>query len=67
MYILTHKGMIENKLLTYRLLKYGCHPCEITHGLWKHDTIPVTALLTVDDFGVKYVGKGHVTRLVDAY
>ena len=34
--------------------------------MWKHDTRPATFALTVDDFGVKCVGKEHAEHLRDA-
>ena len=33
-------------------------------GLWKHRTRPIQFCLTVDDFGVKYVGKEHAEHLL---
>ena len=36
------------------------------HGLLNNNNILVLFLLTVKDFGVKNVGKGHVKHLVDA-
>jgi hypothetical protein len=36
-----------------------------THGLWKHDTCPISFLLVVDDFGVKYVGREHAEHLME--
>jgi len=35
-------------------------------GLWKHTTRPVQFTLTVDDFGVKYVGQEHAQHLIAA-
>ena len=57
--------MISKEKLTERIAKHGYRPCELTPSLWKHDTIPVTFFLTVDNFGMKYVGNEHVTHLVD--
>ena len=57
--------MIENKLLVERLSNHWYWPHDLTLGLWKHDVIPVTYFLTVDDFGVKYVEKEHVTHIVE--
>jgi hypothetical protein len=36
-----------------------------THGLWKHDTRPISFSLVVDDFGVKYVGREHAEHLME--
>jgi hypothetical protein len=35
-----------------------------THGLWTHDTRPISFSLVVDDFGVKYVGREHAEHLM---
>jgi hypothetical protein len=34
-----------------------------THGLWTHDTRPISFSLVVDDFGVKYVSREHAEHL----
>jgi hypothetical protein len=34
------------------------------HGLWTHDTHPISLSLVVDDFGVKYVGREHAEHLM---
>ena len=57
MYGLPQAEMIANKLLTDRLAKHGYRPCERTSGLWNNGTIMVTFFLTVNDIGIKYVGK----------
>jgi hypothetical protein len=36
-----------------------------THGLWTHDTRPISFSLVVDDFGVKYVGREHTEHLME--
>ena len=64
MYRLPHVAMIANKLLTERLAKNRYRPYELTPSLWKHDTIPVTFLLTFKNFDMKYVGKEHVKHIV---
>jgi hypothetical protein len=66
MYGLPQAGMLANKLLQKRLATHGYRPTEHTHGLWKHDTRPVSFLLVVDDFGVKYVGQQHAEHLLTA-
>jgi hypothetical protein len=35
-----------------------------THGLWTHDTCPISFSLVVDDFGVKYVSREHAEHLM---
>jgi hypothetical protein len=36
-----------------------------THGLFIHETRPISFSLVVDNFGVKYVGREHAQHLVD--
>jgi hypothetical protein len=57
MYGLPQAGTLANKLLHRNLAKDGYRPTQHTHGLWKHDTHPISFSLVVDDFGVKYVGR----------
>ena len=63
---LKQAGRIANNQLKEKLAVHGCRPTRTTAGPWKHDTRPVTFALTVDDFGVKYVGKEHALHLRDA-
>jgi hypothetical protein len=60
MYGLPQAGILVNKLLRERLAVNGYREQPHTPGLWKHDTWPVWFNLTVDDFGIKYIGKEHV-------
>jgi hypothetical protein len=64
MYGLPQAGILANELLQCNLAKYGYRPTQHTHGLWKHDTCPVSFSLVVDDFGVKYVGREHAEHLM---
>jgi hypothetical protein len=66
MYGLPQAGIIAQQLLQKNLAKHGYRPVRHTHGLWKHDTRPVSFSLVVDDFGVKYVGREHAQHLIDA-
>jgi hypothetical protein len=59
MYGLPQAGIIANELLQRNLAKDGYRPTTHTHGLWTHDTRPISFSLVVDDFGVKYVGREH--------
>ena len=45
---------------------HGYAPVPITPGLWKHDTLPITFTLVVDDFAVKYVDRKHAEHLMNA-
>jgi hypothetical protein len=64
MYGLPHTGILTNELLQHNLAKDGYRPTQHTHGLWKHDTRPISFSLVVDDFGVKYVGREHAEHLM---
>jgi hypothetical protein len=64
MYGLPQAGILANELLQRNLSKDGYRPTNHTHGLWTHDTRPISFSLVVDDFGVKYVGREHAEHLV---
>jgi hypothetical protein len=64
MYGLPQAGILANELLQRNLAKDGYRPTQHTHGLWTHDTRPISFSLVVDDFGVKYVGREHVENLM---
>ena len=56
MYGLPQAGILANKLLQQNLKTHGYKPCQHTMGLWKHKWRPISFMLVVDDFGVKYIG-----------
>jgi hypothetical protein len=58
-YGLPQAGILANKLLQHNLAKDGNRPTQHTHGLWTHDTHPISFSLVVDDLGVKNVGHEH--------
>jgi hypothetical protein len=64
-YGLPQAGILANELLQRNLAKDGYRPTQHTHGLWKHDTRPISFSLVVDDFGVKYVGHKHAEHLME--
>jgi hypothetical protein len=64
MYGLHQAGILANELLQRNLAKDGYHPTTHTHGLWTHDTRPISFSLVVDDFRVKYVGREHAEHLM---
>jgi hypothetical protein len=66
MYGLPQAGRLVNDLMMKRLAPHGYHPVRHMHGMWKHDTHPVTFTLVADDFGIKYVGKEHADHLLNA-
>jgi hypothetical protein len=57
MYGLPQAGILANELLQQSLAQDGYRPTRHTHGLWTHDTRPITFSLLVDNFGIKYVGQ----------
>ena len=63
-YGLPQAGILANKKLRRELEPHGYLEHENTPGLWYHKKRPVVLTLVVDDFGVKYVGKEHVDRLI---
>jgi hypothetical protein len=64
MYGLPPAGILANELLQRNLAKDGYRPTHHTHGIWTHDTRPISFSLVVDDFGVKYVGREHAEHLM---
>ena len=65
-YGLKQAGKLANDLLTERLDNHGYYQCATTPGLWRHKWRPITFVLIVDDFGLKYVGKRHADHLLAA-
>jgi hypothetical protein len=65
MYGLSQAGIVTNELLQRNLAKDGYRPTTHTHGLWTHDTRPISFSLVVDDFRVRYVGREHAEHLMN--
>ena len=63
MYGLPQAGILANKLLKARLAPHGYFEQPHTPGLFRHATRPIWFNLTVDDFGIKYVGEEHLQHL----
>jgi hypothetical protein len=61
---LPQAGILANKLLHKQLLPHGYYKCADTPGLWKHETRPISFMLVVDNFGIKYVGQEQVDYLI---
>ena len=64
MYGLPQAGLLANQLLIKHLYKYGYHPTKQNPGLWKHEKLPVTFSLVVDDFRVNYIGRKHDEHII---
>jgi hypothetical protein len=65
MYGLPQAGIIAQQLLEECLQKHGYCQSQMTPGLWKHDTCPISFSLVVNNFGVKYVGEENAQHLLD--
>jgi hypothetical protein len=64
MYGLPQAGIIANTRLQLHLAQHGYHQVQHTAGLFSHASRPVTFCLTVDDFGIKYVGDDNLNHLL---
>jgi hypothetical protein len=64
MHGLPQSGILANELLQRNQAKDGYRPTTHPHGLWTHDTRPISFLLVVDDFGVKHVGREHAEHFM---
>ena len=64
MYGLLQAGILANKLLKERLAVHDYYEVAHTPGLFTHKTRPIWFTLTVDDFGVKYIGREHAEHLM---
>jgi hypothetical protein len=65
-YGLKQAGLLANQLLQTCLSPFGYYPARHTSGLWLHKTRPISFMLVVDDFSVKYVGKQNAEHLRNA-
>jgi hypothetical protein len=65
MYGLPQAGRLANEQLQEYLEPFGYTPTKRTPGLWKHKTRPISFVLWVDDFGVKYSDKKDAQHLID--
>jgi hypothetical protein len=64
MYGLPQARILAQKLLAKRLAKLGYYQDRHSPGFWLHDFHPISFVLVVDDFTIKYVGKEHVQHLI---
>jgi hypothetical protein len=64
MYGLPQAGRLANDELIPILLNEGYYQLEHTPAMFRHTTRPIMFCLTVDDFGVEYVGKEHAQHLL---
>jgi hypothetical protein len=61
---LPQAGILANKLLKKRFTPHGYFECKQIPGLWKHITRPITFMLAVNDFGVKYERQEDIDHLI---
>jgi hypothetical protein len=64
MYGLPEAGVLTSKLLKERLAVHDYVEVDHTPGLFKHLTRPIWFTLTINYFGVKYMGKKHAEHLM---
>ena len=64
-YGLPQAGKLAQDLLIPRLRAGGFINCPLTPCLFKHSFLPISFVLTVDDFGVKYIGTEAAQHLMD--
>ena len=67
MYGLPQAVAFSNKLLKERLYPHGYDEVPHTPGLWRKILRPISCILVVDYFGVKYVVKQHAEHLKNKY
>ncbi len=63
MYGLPQAGILAQELLEKCLNKHGYRQSPLTPGLWQHDFRPISFTMSVDDFGIKYIGHKHAEHL----
>jgi len=64
MYGLPQSSLLVNERLKKRLNKHSYLQSKYFPGLWYHRTRLITFCLTVDDFGIKYIGCEHAEHLL---
>ena len=63
MYGWKQAGKITHDELAKYLAPYGYKPARYTPGYWKHDNTPVSFVLCVNNFGIKYKNKQDLDHL----
>ena len=64
MYGSPQAGKLAQDQLSKRLNEVGYYQSKTTPGYWKHEWMPISFRLVVDNFGVKYVNKADVEHLM---
>ncbi len=65
MYSLPQARIIAQQLIEKQLQQHRYRQCKTTPGLWKHNTRPISFILVIDNFGVKYVGEENTQHLLE--
>jgi hypothetical protein len=65
MYGLPQASISAQELLETRLNTGGYMQSKLTPGYWKHKWQPISFILVVDNFRVKYIRKEHVMHLIN--
>ena len=66
MYGLKESGRIANEDIVDHLAMHVYHESQLTTGLFKHDSRPISFTLVVDDLGIKWVNKMDLDHLLQA-
>jgi hypothetical protein len=64
MWGLPQAGILANKLLWKCLAPQGYFECNHTPSLWKKATQPISYILVVDNFGIKYTRQEDIEHLI---
>jgi len=64
-YGLPQAGIIAQELLKEQLAKEGYSQSQLTPGLWKHKSQPISFKLVVDNFGIKYENNANSHHLIN--
>jgi hypothetical protein len=64
MYGLPQAGILAHRLLDQWLNEHRYQQSQVTPGLWKHSLRPISFMLCIGNFGVKYVGREHAEHLL---
>jgi hypothetical protein len=64
MYGLPQASVLAYRLLEQRLNEHRYQQSQVTPRLWKHALRPISFMLCVHNFGVKYVGREHAKHLL---
>jgi hypothetical protein len=63
MYGLPQVGLLANKLLRDRLVKFNYYKAATTPGLYHHKWCPIMFALIIDNFAIQYVSNAHLDFL----